>query len=66
MHFKVKGTTDGGFYWSPQVYIVSDKNQYDDDIAAQLAFLSAFSTGQYSFRAEATMTMLIQQKHAVM
>ena len=57
MHFKVKGTTDGGLYWSPQVYIVSDKNQYDDDIAAQLAFLSAFSSGQYSFRAEATMTM---------
>ncbi|WP_105902494.1 multidrug transporter [Vibrio gangliei] len=54
-HFKVKGTTDGGFYWSPQVYIVDDKEQYDST-AFQLAFLSAYSLGQYSFRAEATYT----------
>ncbi|RAH30282.1 multidrug transporter, partial [Vibrio vulnificus] len=56
-HFKVKGTTDGGFYWSPQLYIVQDENQYtNDDLGYQLAFLSSFSAGAYSFRAEATYT----------
>ncbi|KJF82894.1 outer membrane porin, OprD family [Photobacterium angustum] len=55
-HIKVKGTTDGGFYWSPQVYMIDDKNQYDDT-AFQLAFLSSFASGPYSFRAETTYTM---------
>ncbi|KGY08940.1 hypothetical protein [Vibrio sinaloensis] len=57
-HFKVKGTTDGGIYWSPQLYVVKDDNQYDDgDTGYQLAFLSSYSSGQYSYRAEATYTM---------
>ncbi|WP_028024737.1 multidrug transporter [Enterovibrio calviensis] len=56
-HFKVKGTTDGGFYWSPQLYVVKDDNQYDDgDTGYQFAFLSSYSAGQYSYRAEATYT----------
>lgn len=54
-HFKVKGTTDSGLYWSPQLYIVNDDEQYDS-MAYQLAFLSAKTYGQYSFRAEATYT----------
>ncbi|MCG3862470.1 MULTISPECIES: OprD family outer membrane porin [unclassified Photobacterium] len=55
-HIKVKGTTEGGLYWSPQVYMIDDKNQYDDT-AFQLAFLSSFASGPYSFRAETTYTM---------
>ncbi|WP_318464317.1 OprD family outer membrane porin [Photobacterium leiognathi] len=55
-HVKVKGTTDGGFFWSPQVYMIDDDNQYDDT-AFQLAFLSSFASGPYSFRAETTYTM---------
>ncbi|NAX19958.1 multidrug transporter [Vibrio sp. V39_P1S14PM300] len=54
-HFKVKGTTEGGLYWSPQLYVVDDDEQYDST-AYQLAFLSSFSSGQYSYRAEATYT----------
>tara|TARA_Y100001956_G_scaffold79009_1_gene91555 strand:- start:1547 stop:2905 length:1359 start_codon:yes stop_codon:yes gene_type:complete len=57
-HFKVKGTTDGGIYWSPQLYVVNDENQYEDgDNGYQLAFLSSYGSGQYSYRAEATYTM---------
>lgn len=55
-HFKVKGTTEGGLYWSPQLYIVDDERQYEGDTGYQLAFLSSFSSGQYSYRAEATYT----------
>ncbi|MCF7354367.1 multidrug transporter [Vibrio sp. CK2-1] len=55
-HIKVKGTTDGGIYWSPQLYMIDDDNQYDST-AFQAAMLSAFSAGQYSFRAEATYTV---------
>ncbi|MGR5177968.1 multidrug transporter [Vibrio parahaemolyticus] len=54
-HAKVKGTTDGGIYWSPQLYVVDDKNQFDST-AFQAAFLSSFGSGPYSFRAEATYT----------
>ncbi len=54
-HIKVKGTTDSGLYWSPQLYVVDDDNQYDDT-AFQLALLTSKSVGQYSFRAEATYT----------
>jgi len=54
-HFKVKGTTEGGVYWSPQLYVVDDDEQYDST-AFQAAMLSAFSSGQYSYRAEATYT----------
>ncbi|MGV2987502.1 multidrug transporter [Vibrio sp. E150_011] len=54
-HFKVKGTTEGGFYWSPQLYVVDDNEQYDST-AFQAAFLSSKAFGQYSFRAEATYT----------
>lgn len=54
-HFKVKGTTEGGLYWSPQLYIVDDSEQYDST-AFQLALLTSFSSGQYSYRAEATYT----------
>ncbi len=54
-HFKVKGTTEGGLYWSPQLYIVDDSEQYDST-AYQLALLTSFSSGQYSYRAEATYT----------
>ncbi|MGR5133127.1 multidrug transporter [Vibrio alfacsensis] len=54
-HVKVKGTTDGGLYWSPQLYVVDDKNQYDST-AFQAALLTSFSQGQYSYRAEATYT----------
>ncbi len=54
-HVKVKGTTDSGLYWSPQLYVVDDDNQYDDT-AFQLALLTSKSVGQYSFRAEATYT----------
>ncbi|EMN6209222.1 multidrug transporter [Vibrio vulnificus] len=54
-HFKLKGTTEGGLYWSPQLYVVEDDEQYDST-AFQLAFLSSFSSGQYSYRAEATFT----------
>lgn len=28
-HAKVKGTTDGGLFWSPQLYVVDDDNQFD-------------------------------------
>jgi hypothetical protein len=55
-HVKVKGTTDGGLYWSPQLYVVDDDNQYDST-AFQAALLTAKSFGQYSFRAEATYTV---------
>ncbi|CAK4069078.1 MULTISPECIES: hypothetical protein [Vibrio] len=54
-HVKVKGTTDGGVYWSPQLYIVDDEEQYDST-AFQLAMLTSFASGQYSYRAEATYT----------
>ncbi|MGB1281174.1 MAG: multidrug transporter, partial [Vibrio cyclitrophicus] len=54
-HFKLKSTTDGGLYWSPQLYVVEDDEQYDST-AFQLALLTAFSSGQYSYRAEATYT----------
>ncbi|NVC92872.1 OprD family porin [Vibrio natriegens] len=54
-HFKVKGTTDGGLYWSPQLYVVDDDNQYDST-AFQVALLTSKSMGQYSFRADATYT----------
>lgn len=54
-HVKVKGTTDGGLYWSPQLYVVDDDNQYDST-AFQAALLTSFSQGQYSYRAEATYT----------
>ncbi|MGD8173389.1 multidrug transporter [Vibrio sp. TRT 21S02] len=54
-HVKLKGTTDGGLYWSPQLYVVDDDNQYDST-AFQLAMLTSQSVGQYSFRAEATYT----------
>ncbi|WP_318456054.1 multidrug transporter [Photobacterium leiognathi] len=54
-HLKVKGTTDSGLYWSPQLYIVHDKEQYDST-AYQLAFLSSYATGPYTVRAEATYT----------
>lgn len=54
-HVKVKGTTDSGLYWSPQLYVVDDDNQFDDT-AFQLALLTSKSVGQYSFRAEATYT----------
>ncbi|OCH12912.1 multidrug transporter [Aliivibrio sp. 1S165] len=56
MHFKVKGTTEGGLFWSPQLYVVDDSEQFDST-AFQLAFLSAKTYGQYSFRAEATYTV---------
>ena len=55
-HVKVKGTTDGGLYWSPQLYVVDDDNQFDST-AFQAALLTAKSVGQYSFRAEATYTV---------
>ncbi|HIF9528384.1 TPA: multidrug transporter [Photobacterium damselae] len=54
-HVKVKGTTDGGLFWSPQVYVVDDNEQYDST-AYQLAFLSSYSTGPYTLRGEATYT----------
>lgn len=54
-HIKLKGTTDSGIYWSPQLYMVDDDNQYDST-AYQLALMTAKSVGQYSFRAEATYT----------
>lgn len=54
-HVKIKGTTDGGLYWSPQLYVVDDDEQYDST-AFQAAMLTAFSSGQYSYRAEATYT----------
>ncbi|HIF9112881.1 TPA: multidrug transporter [Photobacterium damselae] len=54
-HIKVKGTTDGGLYWSPQVYMIDDDNQYDHT-AYQLAFISSYSTGPYTLRADATYT----------
>jgi hypothetical protein len=57
-HLKVKGTTDGGIYWSPQLYYINDDNQYvDGDTGFQFAFLSSYASGPYSFRAEATYTM---------
>jgi len=55
-HVKVKGTTDGGLYWSPQLYVVDDDNQFDST-AFQAALLTSKSVGQYSFRAEATYTV---------
>ena len=55
-HAKVKGTTDGGLFWSPQLYVVEDDNQYDST-AFQAALLTSKSMGQYSFRAEATYTV---------
>lgn len=54
-HFKLKSTTEGGLFWSPQLYVVEDDKQYDST-AFQMAFLSAISSGQYSYRAEATYT----------
>ncbi|MBD1574990.1 multidrug transporter [Vibrio sp. S11_S32] len=54
-HVKFKWTTDGGWYVSPQVYVVDDDNQYDKT-AFQLAFLSAKSFGQYNLRLESTYT----------
>ncbi|OOF30400.1 multidrug transporter [Salinivibrio proteolyticus] len=54
-HVKVKGTTEGGVYWSPQLYVVDDDEQYDST-AFQLAMLTSMSSGQYSYRAEATYT----------
>ncbi|OOF00001.1 multidrug transporter, partial [Salinivibrio sp. MA427] len=54
-HLKVKGTTEGGVYWSPQLYVVDDDEQYDST-AFQLAMLTSMSSGQYSYRAEATYT----------
>ncbi|WP_037027385.1 OprD family outer membrane porin [Psychromonas aquimarina] len=54
-HAKLKYTSSNGWYLSPQVYVVDDDNQYDST-AYQLAFISAKSVGQYSFRGEATYT----------
>ncbi|MCG9629051.1 multidrug transporter [Vibrio mediterranei] len=54
-HLKVKGSTTGGFNWSPQVYVVSDDEQYDST-AFQAAFISSKSIGQYTFRADSTYT----------
>ncbi|MCP3689627.1 MAG: multidrug transporter [Gammaproteobacteria bacterium] len=52
---KLKSTNAAGLYWSPQIYLVEDKEQYAST-AFQLAFLSAITSGQYSYRAEATYT----------
>ncbi len=54
-HIKLKSTNANGLYWSPQAYIVEDKDQYACT-AYQLALLSGFSSGQYTYRAEATYT----------
>lgn len=54
-HVKVKGTTDGGFYWSPQLYFVDDKESYDST-AFQAAFLSSKGFGPFTLRAEAMYT----------
>lgn len=54
-HLKLKGTTEGGVYWSPQLYIVDDNEQYEST-AFQLAFLSSFTMNQYTIKAEATYT----------
>lgn len=55
-HVKVKYTTEGGLYLSPQLYVVDDDGQFDST-AFQLAFLSAKSFGAYNVRAEATYTV---------
>ncbi|WP_318421497.1 multidrug transporter [Photobacterium leiognathi] len=56
-HIKFKGTTAGGLYYSPQVYVVKDEAQYgDEDYGYQLALLTSWAAGPYSFRAEATYT----------
>jgi len=54
-HFKVKGTTEGGLFWSPQIYVVDDNEQYDST-AWQTALLTSFKAGQYSLRAEGIYT----------
>ena len=56
-HVKFKATTEGGLYYSPQLYVVKDSKQYEErDYGFQLALLTGWSAGQYSFRAEATYT----------
>ncbi|MGF1719791.1 multidrug transporter [Vibrio kyushuensis] len=54
-HVKLKHNTAGGWYLSPQVYIMDDEDQYDST-AYQFAFLSSKSVGQYNFRMEGTYT----------
>ncbi|WP_062268632.1 hypothetical protein [Endozoicomonas arenosclerae] len=54
-HIKLKGETAGGVNWSPQLYVTSDDEKYDST-AFQLALLTSMSSGQYSYRAEATYT----------
>ena len=54
-HVKYKITTESGYYFSPQVYVVDDSDAFDST-AFQLAFLSAKSFGAYSVRAEGTYT----------
>nr|WP_086983435.1 multidrug transporter [Vibrio aphrogenes] len=54
-HVKFKWTTDGGWYVSPQVYVVDDDNQYDKT-AFQAALLTAKTYGQYGLRLESTYT----------
>jgi hypothetical protein len=55
-HFKFKATTEGGFYYSPQLYVVKDDKQYSDDYGYQLALLTSWAAGPYSMRVEATYT----------
>ncbi|WP_434137226.1 multidrug transporter [Photobacterium leiognathi] len=55
-HFKFKATTEGGFYYSPQLYVVKDDKQYEDDYGYQLAMLTSWAAGPYSMRLEATYT----------
>lgn len=54
-HVKFKWTTDGGWYVSPQVYVVDDDNQYDNT-AFQAALLTSKTFGQYGLRLESTYT----------
>ena len=54
---QIKLTANSGNGWrlSPQIYFTHDDEQYSK-LAYQLAFISRYSTGPYTFRAESTYT----------
>ncbi|MEZ8987967.1 OprD family outer membrane porin [Vibrio breoganii] len=54
-HVKFDYTTRDGFYIAPQAYFVHDNAEYDE-LAYQLALLTAKEVGAYNFRVEGTYT----------
>ncbi|WIH24175.1 multidrug transporter [Photobacterium damselae] len=59
---KLKATTDNGWYLSPQVYFIHDNEEYSE-LAYQLAFISRYNTGAYTFRAESTYSSAKARDH---